>query len=245
MELKNKVAIITGASRGIGKSIALSLAKEQIKIVINYNQDESAANQVAESIKGLTDYLIVKADVKNIEEVKSMINQTIEKFGKVDILVNNAGITMDKTFKNMSIEDWNQVINTNLNGTFNCTHLLINKMIEQNEGNIINIASISGQMGFFGQTNYSASKAGIIGFTRALAKEVAAKGIRVNAISPGVTNTEIANKMPEDIQKKFIENIPLRRFANPEEIADAAIFLLKNEYITGEVLNISGGLFMG
>src|SRR3989344_1882645 len=180
--LKDKVALVTGSSRGIGKSIALELAKEDCKVIINYSEDRENAEQVAKLVNGIA----IKADVSNFDECQEMVNKIISKYNKIDFLINNAGISVDKTFKNMTKEEWDEVINVDLNSMFNVTKPVINEMLKQSYGRIINISSVSGQIGFFGQTNYSAAKAGVIGFTKALAKEVASKGITVNAIAPGI-----------------------------------------------------------
>ena len=240
MILKEKIVLITGASRGIGKSIALTLAKEGCTIIINYSKDKKNAEEVAKLTKGLA----IKADVCNYEECKEMVEKIISKFKKIDFLINNAGISHDKTFKNMSEEEWKEVIDTNLNSMFNVTKPILNEMLKNNYGKIINISSVSGQMGFFGQTNYSAAKAGVIGFTKALAREVASKGITVNSIAPGIINAGLGKKIPEEVLNKFIEKIPLKRIGEPEEISNAIIFLLKNDYITGQVINVNGGLYI-
>jgi len=238
--LKDKVALVTGSSRGIGKSIALELAKEDCKVIINYSEDRENAEQVAKLVNGIA----IKADVSNFDECQEMVNKIISKYNKIDFLINNAGISVDKTFKNMTKEEWDEVINVDLNSMFNVTKPVINEMLKQSYGRIINISSVSGQIGFFGQTNYSAAKAGVIGFTKALAKEVASKGITVNAIAPGIIDTGLGKTIPEDVLKEFLKSIPIRRIGKPEEVARAVVFLLRNEYITGQVINVNGGLFI-
>ena len=238
--LKDKIALVTGSSRGVGKSIALELSREGCKVIVNYSKDEENAASVAKLVDGIA----IKADVSNFDECQEMINEIISRYKKIDILVNNAGISIDKTFKNMAKEEWNEVINVNLNSMFNVTKPVINEMLKQNYGRIVNISSVSGQMGFFGQTNYSAAKAGVIGFTKALAREVASKGITVNAVAPGIIDAGLGKTIPQDILNEFLKNIPEKRLGKPEEIAKAVIFLLKNDYITGQVININGGLFV-
>jgi len=238
--LKDKIALVTGSSRGVGKSIALELSREGCKVIVNYSKDEENAASVAKLVDGIA----IKADVSNFDECQEMINEIISRYKKIDILVNNAGISIDKTFKNMAKEEWNEVINVNLNSMFNVTKPVINEMLKQNYGRIVNISSVSGQMGFFGQTNYSAAKAGVIGFTKALAREVASKGITVNAVAPGIIDAGLGKAIPQDVLNEFLKNIPEKRLGKPEEIAKAVIFLLKNDYITGQVININGGLFV-
>ena len=238
--LKDKIALVTGSSRGVGKSIALELSREGCKVIVNYSKDEENAASVAKLVDGIA----IKADVSNFDECQEMINEIISRYKKIDILVNNAGISIDKTFKNMAKEEWNEVINVNLNSMFNVTKPVINEMLKQNYGRIVNISSVSGQIGFFGQTNYSAAKAGVIGFTKALAREVASKGITVNAVAPGIIDAGLGKTIPQDILNEFLKNIPEKRLGKPEEIAKAVIFLLKNDYITGQVININGGLFV-
>ncbi|MAG47686.1 beta-ketoacyl-ACP reductase [archaeon] len=238
MKLKDKIALITGSSRGIGKVIAMELAKKGCKVIVNYSKDKDNAEEVSKLTNGMT----FKADVCNVEECKEMIGSIISKYGKIDFLINNAGISQDKTFKNMGKEEWDKVIDTNLNSMFNVTKPVVEEMLKNNYGKIINISSVSGQIGFFGQTNYSAAKAGVIGFTKALAREVSGKGITVNAVAPGVIDTGLGSAIPEDVLSKFLENIPLKRVGKAEEIAHSVIFLLTNDYVTGQVINVNGGL---
>ena len=241
--LNNKTALITGASSGIGKAIAIEFARNGADVVINYYRDESGANEVVNEIKSIgKKSFAVKADVSNFDEVKKMMEIVKEKFGHIDILVNNAGITMDRTLKKMSQNEWTKVIDTNLGSVFNVTKNAF-PLLRKNS-RIISISSIVGLTGNFGQTNYAASKAGIIGFTRALAKELGKYGITVNAIAPGFIETEMTKRIPF-FKKKFIEwMIPLKRTGLPEEIAYAAAFLASDDssYITGQVLNVNGGL---
>lgn len=240
MKLKDKVALVTGSSRGIGRAIAIELAKNGCKVIINYSKDKENAKKVAKEVKGMT----IRADVCSFDECQEMINQIISKHSKIDFLINNAGISLDRTFKKMTKEEWNKVVDTDLNSMFNVTKPVIEQMLKQGYGKIVNISSVSGQIGFFGQTNYSAAKAGVIGFTKALSREVASKGITVNAVAPGIIDTGVGKTIPEDVLNKFLENIPLKRIGKPEEVAKAVLFLLDNDYITGQVINVNGGMFI-
>jgi len=245
-QLEGKTAIVTGASRGIGKAIALVLAVHGAKVAVNYFENREKAEAVVKEIEAKgAKAIAVKADVGNTEQCAKMVEQVKKEFGSVDILVNNAAITIDKTFKNSTKEEWDKIMATDLDSLFNTVHPVLKIMLEQGSGNIVNIASASGETGFFGQVSYSAAKAGVIGFTKALAKEVASKGVRVNAVSPGIVGgTLISDKIPEEYQKKFVEMIPLHRFGKPEEIASAVFFLASDysSYITGQVLSVNGGL---
>jgi len=237
----DRVALVTGANGGIGSATALKLGMNGFKVILNYHVNKDNAVEIASSL-GVENTLLIEADITNIEAVNEMVSKTLEKFGRIDILVNNAGITRDRTFVKMSKEEWDEVINVNLNGVFNVTKAVIGIMIEQGSGTIINISSIVGEIGNFGQTNYSASKAALIGFTKSLAKEVARKGIRVNAIAPGFVDTEMTRKIPENVKNKILEQIPMGRFATPEEVADAVLFLCNASYITGTVIDVNGGM---
>ena len=237
----NKVALVTGANGGIGTATALKLGMNGYKVILNYHVDKDEVVEIASSL-GVENSLLIEADVTNIEAVNEMGSKALKKFGRIDVLVNNAGITRDKTFAKMSREEWGEVINVNLNGAFNVTKAVIETMIKQGGGTIINISSIVGEVGNFGQTNYSASKAALIGFTKSLAKEVASKGIRVNAIAPGFVDTEMTRKIPENVKSKILEQIPMGRFATPEEIADVILFLCNAKYITGTVIDVNGGM---
>jgi len=237
----DRVALVTGANGGIGSATALKLGMNGFKVILNYHVNKDNAVEIASSL-GVENTLLIEADITNIEAVNEMVSKTLEKFGRIDVLVNNAGITRDRTFVKMSKEEWDEVINVNLNGVFNVTKAVIGIMIEQGSGTIINISSIVGEIGNFGQTNYSASKAALIGFTKSLAKEVARKGIRVNAIAPGFVDTEMTRKIPENVKNKILEQIPMGRFATPEEVADAVLFLCNASYITGTVIDVNGGM---
>ena len=241
--LDNKIALVTGASRGIGKAIAVELARSGADVIVNYSKDEKGAIKVADEVKKSgRDAIAIKADVSDFDDVSGMFSIIKQRFGKLDILVNNAGITMDRTLKKMSQEEWNKVIDVNLNSIYNVTKNAL-PLLQENS-HVINISSIVGIYGNFGQTNYAASKAGIIGFTKSLAKEFGKHGVTVNAIAPGFIESEMTNKIPF-IRKKLIEwFIPLKRTGLPEEVAYAVAFLAsdKASYITGQVINISGGL---
>ena len=248
MDLKNKTAIITGSSRGIGKAIAIKLSELGCNVIINYNRNKEQAEELVESIKNKFNVkaIALKADISNYEEVRTMINLAIERFEKIDFLVNNAGISRDGLIQNMEIEDWEKVIKTNLNSVFYCSKIITNHMIKNLSGKLVNISSISGETGNIGQTSYSASKAGIIGFSKALAKELARHNINVNVVSPGLIKTEMTNHIPEQIKEKILKMIPFRRIGTPKEIANVVAFLLSKEsdYITGQIIRVNGGLYI-
>ncbi len=244
--LDGKIALVTGGSRGIGRCIALELAQRGAKVAINYRSGEAEAQAVAEEIKALgTDALVVQADVSVKDQARALVNKVIEHWGALDVLVNNAGITRDMTLKKMTDEAWDEVISTNLNSVYYTVSAAIPSMTERNFGRIINISSFVGQAGNFGQTNYSASKGGIIAFTKSAAMELARNNITVNALAPGFTETEMLAKVPEAVQQKIIAKIPLGRFGKPEEIAKAVAFLAsEGDYITGQQINVNGGVYM-
>ena len=241
----NKVALITGATRGIGKQIALTLAKEGYNIVINYREENDEVNTAKEEIEAFgVECLTVKGDVSKFDECESFVKQTIEKFGQIDVLVNNAGITKDMLLMRMNKQDFEQVIDVNLIGTFNVTKNVISYMIKARTGRIINISSIVGINGNSGQTNYSASKAGIIGFTKSLAKEVASRNILVNAVAPGFIQTNMTDVLKEEVKEEIAKNIPLKRMGTAQDVANVVKFLASEDssYITGQVLQIDGGM---
>lgn len=238
---ENKVAIVTGASRGIGKACAIELAKAGFDIAVVYAGNEVAANQTVEEIKALgVDAQSYKFDISNEESVNTGVASIIEKYGRIDVLINNAGITRDGLFVRMNSEDWNAVINTNLTGAYNVTKPVVKLMMKQRSGSIVNISSIVGVMGNAGQANYAAAKAGLIGFTKSLAKELGARNIRVNAIAPGFVQTDMTKDLDSE---KMAEHIPLKRLGVVEDIAVTAKFLaVDGQYITGQVLGVDGGL---
>jgi 3-oxoacyl-[acyl-carrier protein] reductase len=245
--LENRVAVVTGGSRGIGRAVALELAKRGAAVVINYNKSPESAEKVVEQIKADGRRAAAyQADVSNFNQAAALIKFAVDTFGDLQILVNNAGITKDTLIMMMSEEDWDAVINTNLKSTFNCSKAAVRHMMRKRYGRIINMASVAGQMGNAGQTNYSASKAGQIGFTKALAREVASRNITVNAIAPGFVDTEILNSVPAEMLEAAMKFVPLGRKGQPEEIAYAVAFLASDQaaYITGQVLGVDGGMAM-
>lgn len=244
-QLEGKIALVTGGSRGIGAAIARELGKQGATVVINYNHSrEHADNVVADVIAMGSTAVAIQADIAESEPTRNLVDETVKQFGRIDILVNNAGITRDKSFRKMNEEEWHKVIDTNLSSAFNTCTVAIHKMLEQKYGRIINISSIVGQAGAFGQTNYAAAKAGLIGFTKALALETARGGITVNAICPGYIGTEMVKAMPEDVLAKVVEKVPMQRLGTPQEIADAVVFICNSAYMTGQCININGGLYM-
>ncbi|MDY0234940.1 MAG: 3-oxoacyl-[acyl-carrier-protein] reductase [Gudongella sp.] len=245
MEMDKKIALITGASRGIGKEIALALAKEGYDIALSYNSNKEMAELVRSEIEVLGSKAIaIKADVSSKEEVDNMIKLIADELGTVDILVNNAGITKDNLLIRMSEEDWDDVITVNLKSAFLTTKAVARSMMKKRYGKIINLSSVVGIMGNAGQANYSASKAGLIGFTKSIAKELAGRGIRVNAIAPGFVSTDMTNALSDEVRENMIKEIPLGYFASPKEISDLVVFLAseKSDYITGQVIEIDGGM---
>lgn len=244
--LDGKVALVTGGSRGIGRAIALELAGLGAKVAINYRGGKEESENVAEQIRALdTEALVIQADVGQKDQARSMVKQVIEQWGRIDVLVNNAGITRDRTLKKLGDEDWEEVISTNLNSVYYTVSAAVPTMLEQKFGRIINISSFVGQAGNFGQTNYAASKGGIISFTKSAAQELARSNITVNVVAPGFTLTEMLAKVPEEIQQKILDGVPMRRFGKPEEIARAVSFLaVDGDYITGQQINVNGGVYM-
>lgn len=243
--LRDQVAIVTGASRGIGRAIALALAAEGAKIAVNYASSSASAEEIVGAIEAAGgSAMALQADVSKTDGVEALINGTLEKWGRVDILVNNAGITRDTLLLRMKLEDWQAVIDLNLTGVFLCTRAVSKIMLKQRAGRIINIASVAGQMGNPGQANYSAAKAGVIGFTKTVAKELASRGITVNAVAPGFITTDMTDGLKSDEILKFI---PLGRYGQPEEVAGLVRFLAADSaaaYITGQVINVDGGMVM-
>ncbi|MHC2995349.1 MAG: 3-oxoacyl-[acyl-carrier-protein] reductase [Candidatus Atribacteria bacterium] len=248
MGLSGKVALITGSARGIGKAIALELANHGANIVINDILTENEINKTLEEVKQSSNKAIgIRADITKLDEVESMVKEIINKFGKVDILINNAGITRDSLLIRMKEEDWDAVININLKGTFNCSKAVAKYMMRQKKGGkIVNISSVIGLIGNVGQTNYAASKAGIIGLTKSMAKELALRNINVNAIAPGFIETDMTKKLPEKVRQDLQQQIPLKRLGIVEDVAKAVYFLVSDaaNYITGQVINVDGGMVM-
>ncbi|SRR6266568_1191669 len=244
--LGGKVALVTGASRGIGRAIAIELAHCSASVAINYRTSKSCAETLAEELRASGAVcMLVQGDVSSSSEARKVVEEVMSQWKRIDILVNNAGITRDKSLSKMAEEDWAHVINVNLNGTFYCTSAVLPVMVEQKFGRIINISSLIGQVGGFGQANYAASKGGIAAFTKALALEMAKYNITANCIAPGYTGTEMVAAMPEEVLNKICAKIPMRRLARPEEIAKAAAFLaMDGDYITGQELAINGGIAM-
>lgn len=243
----SKVALITGATRGIGKQIAITLAKSGYDIAINYRtENDDLANTKEEIEKNNVKCLAVKGDVAVFEDCEKFVEEVVKEFGKIDVLVNNAGITRDTLLMRMKKEDFESVINTNLVGTFNVTKNVISHMLKARFGRIINISSVVGVSGNAGQTNYAASKAGIIGFTKSLAKEVASRNILVNAVAPGFIETGMTDVLKDEIKQDIEKNIPLKRIGTPEDVANVVKFLASEDssYITGQVLHVDGGMLM-
>lgn len=245
--LKGKVAIITGSGRGIGKAIALKLAENGADIVINDIPGSDYADETKKEIEALgVKAIVVRGDVRNKDDVDALINQTVETFGKIDILVNNAGITRDGLMIRMSEEDWDMVLDINLKGAFNCIKAAARPMMKQRSGSIINIASVVGVMGNAGQANYTASKAGLIGLTKTVAKEFSSRNIRANAVAPGFIESHMTDVLPEDVKKQYFDAIPLSKFGTTEDVAKAVLFLASDlsSYVTGQTINVDGGLVM-
>ena len=243
----NKLAIITGGARGIGKQIALTFAKEGYNIAINYRtENEDLKNTKKEIEENNVKCFTFQGDVTNFKDCEQFVKQIVEEFGNIYVLVNNAGITRDTLLMRMKEEDFKQVIDTNLIGTFNVTKNVISYMMKARSGRIINISSVVGISGNAGQTNYSASKAGIIGFTKSLAKEVASRNITVNAVAPGFIETQMTDVLKDDIKEEIAKKIPLKRMGTPQDVANVVKFLASNDssYITGQVINIDGGMLM-
>lgn len=242
-----KVALITGANSGIGRVIALEMAKEGYDILLNYVYGEESAEAVKAEVEAIgTRCELLLADVSDYSAVEEMMKKGFDVFGRIDVLVNNAGITKDNLILRMSEDEFDAVINVNLKGTFNCCKHIARKMLKQRQGKIINIASIIGEMGNPGQVNYGASKAGVIGMTKTLAKEFASRGIRVNAIAPGFIQTAMTDRIPEKERNAMIDAIPLGSLGRPEDIANLVTFLAseKADYITGQIISVNGGLYM-
>jgi len=247
MKLSNKVAVVTGSSRGLGREIGLCLAREGANVVVNFKEKEQLADEVVCLIKNMgRQAFSFKADVRNYQEVEAMVSSAVKEFGTVDILVNNAGINRDSTVVKMEKEVWEEVIAVNLAGVFNCTKAVIGYMIDNGFGRIINISSVVGQTGSAGASNYAASKGGVIAFTKAVAREVAKKGITVNALALGYIDIGMGQRLSQEMKDNILKQILIGRFGKPEEVGYAVVFLASDEasYITGEVININGGFYL-
>ena len=247
MNLEGRTALVTGGSRGIGRAISKALAQEGADVAINFVSNEAAALEVAEEVRSLgRKAFLARADVADFPDIYRMAQEVIQEFGHLDILVNNAGVTSDMTFVKMDHASWRKVLAINLDGVFNCTKVFVDQMVEQEYGRVVNITSVIGQIGNFGQANYAASKAGVAAFTKSLAKELATKGITVNAVAPGFIDTEMVQQVPERVRERLLSQIPLRRFGRAEEVARMVIYLCSSDgdYVTGAELELNGGLFM-
>ena len=245
-ELAGAVAVVTGASRGLGRAIAEELGAGGAKVVVNYSSSQGPAEEVAENVSSNGgEAIIVQADVSDAEQAQRLIDETIEAYGRIDVLVNNAGINIDKTLKKLTIEDWDKIIQVDLNSAFYTVHSALPHMIEQESGTIINMSSFVGEAGNVGQANYSAAKAGLLGFTKTAALELARYGITVNAVCPGFIDTEMVQNIPDEAREKILKNVPLGRFGKPSEIGRAIRFLVEDgDYMTGQTLDINGGVYM-
>jgi 3-oxoacyl-[acyl-carrier protein] reductase len=247
MKLEGRKAVVTGASRGIGRAIAIALAQEGADVAVNYMSSEAQAQDVVREIeKRGRRGLAVRADVSDFPDTFRMAQEVLATFDHIDILVNNAGINSDKTFVKMDHASWRRVLAINLDGVFNCTKVFVDSMLTRGYGRIVNITSVIGQIGNFGQANYAASKAGVTAMTKSLAKELAAKGITVNAVAPGFIETDMVDSIPERVRQRLLDQVPLKRFGKADEVARAVIYLVSSDgdYITGEELSMNGGLLM-
>tara|TARA_B100000700_G_scaffold331114_1_gene461498 strand:+ start:3079 stop:3837 length:759 start_codon:yes stop_codon:yes gene_type:complete len=243
--LKDKIAMVTGASRGIGAAIAKRLANEGAKVAINYNSSKEQALQVLSAVQEVSEGMLVQGDVSVQADAEKVLSQVIENWGKIDILVNNAGINRDKLLMRMDASDWDDVMNVNLRGTFLCTKLVLPYLIKQRQGNIVNVSSVVGLSGNPGQVNYAASKAGLVGFTKALAREVASRNITVNALAPGfITSGGMVDELSSDAKETILKKIPMGRFGTVDEVAECCLFLCSDQssYITGQVITMDGGM---
>ncbi len=245
--LEGAVVVVTGAGRGIGRAIAEELGRGGAKIVVNYARSKAPAEELVLQLRehGSPQALAIQADVTDAAQAARLIEEAVQQLGRIDVLVNNAGITLDRTMKKMSVQDWDAVIQTDLNSCFYTVKAALPYFTEQKSGNIINISSFVGQMGNFGQANYSAAKAGIIGFTKTAALELARSNVKVNAICPGFIETEMYTAVPDNVKEAILQRIPLRRVGTPQEIARAVRYLVVDgDYITGQTLNVNGGIYM-
>lgn len=247
MNLQGAVAVVTGGSRGIGAAIAEDLGRAGAKVVVNYSGSKEPAEELAEKINqvgGGGEAVVVQADVSDPEDAQRLIDEAVENFGRVDVLINNAGINADATIDKLDIESWDQVVQLDLNGCFYTVHAALPHMMEQESGAIVNMSSFVGEAGNMGQANYSAAKAGLLGYTKTAALELAQSGITVNAVCPGFIETDMVGAIPEEMQEKILKTIPMGRFGKPEEIAQAVRFCIENDYMTGATLDVNGGVYM-
>ena len=243
--LADKTCLVTGSSRGIGREIALEFAAHGADVAVNYRSSRSAAEAVADAVEDAGENAItVQANVAEASEVERMADEIHDEFGSIDVLVNNAGITVDKTFENMTREDWDRVIDVNLGGTYNCTNAFFEDIKQARSGRLINISSVVGQQGNYGQANYATSKSGLFGFTRTLALELADTGSTANCVAPGFTETDMLDGVPERIREKILRRVPLDRFAEPEDIVGMVRFIAsgQSDYMTGQIIGINGGM---
>ena len=246
MRLDGKVAIITGGNSGIGKATALLFAKEGAKVVITARREKQLQKVSEEILTMGGNVLAIASDISNPAECTKVVNETLEKFGKLDILVNNAGITKDGLILRMKDQDFDDVLNVNLKGTFNTTKFVSQVMFKQKHGKIVNISSVVGLIGNAGQSNYSASKAGVIGFSKSVAKELASRNININVVAPGYIDTDMTKSLPDRVKEEILKSIPMKKIGNPKEVANLVLFLSSNlsDYITGQVINVDGGMVM-
>ncbi len=245
--LEGAVAVVTGAGRGMGSAIAEELGYAGARVVVNYSRSKEPAEEVVEKLSGngAEQAVAIGADVSDADQARELIEETLERFGRIDVLVNNAGITVDKTMKKLTTDEWDRVVQVDLNSCYYTVKAALPQFIEQESGKIINISSFVGQAGNFGQTNYAAAKAGIIGFTKSAAQELARYNVTVNAICPGFIETEMFSAVPEEVKDRIRQRIPLGRIGEPREVARAVRFLVEDgDYITGQTININGGIYM-
>jgi len=245
--LRDAVAVVTGGSRGIGAAICEELGREGAKVVVNYSGSQEPAEELVEKIKqtgGGGEAVAIQADVSDPNDAQRLIDQAVEHFGRVDILVNNAGTNVDATLDKLDVESWDSVVQLDLNGCFYTLHAALPHMMEQENGAIVNMSSFVGEAGNMGQANYAAAKSGLLGYTKSAALELAQSGITVNAVCPGFIETDMTAAIPEEMQEKIVKTIPMGRFGQPEDIAQAVRFCIENEYMTGATLDINGGVYM-
>lgn len=247
MNLRGAVAVVTGGSRGIGAAICEELGREGAKVVVNYSGSQEPAEELVEKIRqtgGGGEAVAIQADVSDPNDAQRLIDQAVEHFGRVDILINNAGTNVDATLDKLDVESWDTVVQLDLNGCFYTLHAALPHMMEQENGAIVNMSSFVGEAGNMGQANYAAAKSGLLGYTKTAALELAQSGITVNAVCPGFIETDMTAAIPEEMQEKIVKTIPMGRFGQPEDIAQAVRFCIENEYMTGATLDINGGVYM-